>query len=236
MPVLITVSLIAWLALLQSGHSMHGSMHYAAYAVTHISAHAAHNPAHNTAQEAVHDNVPTLMHSGWSWLIMLIAMMAPLLAEPIHQLWVRSLPRRRWMAISCFVIAYVTVWMLAGGILLAAAQQLQTLDNDHGSIAAGLALLITSLWQASPWKQVCLNRCHWKPRLSAFGLAADWDCLRFGVIKGLWCVGSCWALMFLPLAFVQAGSLLMLVVGLIMLVERWQPARPAQWRIPLYSG
>jgi predicted metal-binding membrane protein len=216
LPVLLTVSLVAWLLLLQNGHSMHASVHSEHYAVDRVGTHA-------------------LAQLGWSWLIMLVAMMTPLLAEPIRQLWARSLPRRRLMAIFFFAIAYVAIWMLAGFILSEIAKQLQTLSDNSWLTTPGLALLIAIVWQASPWKQVCLNYCHWKPRLSPFGLAADWDCFRFGAVKGVWCVGSCWALMFLPLVFVHASHLLMLVTGLILLAERYQPARPARWQIPFFG-
>jgi predicted metal-binding membrane protein len=209
MPVLIAVSLVAWLVLLQHGHTMHAADHHV---VSHICADA-------------------LTQLGFTWLIMLVGMMAPLLAEPIRQLWVRSLPRRRWMAIFLFVMAYATIWMLAGVILSMAAIQLQLL-GEGGLTASILALAIVFLWQASPWKQVCLNYCHWSPRLSAFGLTADWDSWRFGIVKGFWCVGSCWALMFLPLMFIHASLPLMLAANLVLVIERCQPARSARWRIP----
>jgi predicted metal-binding membrane protein len=215
LPVLILSALVAWLALLQNGHNMHASEH------PHITGHA---DAH------------ALLQKGWSWLIMLIAMMAPLLAEPIRHLWVRSLPRRRLMAIFVFVMAYITIWVLAGAVLSMVASQLQILSVHSSLTTPCLALAVVIVWQASPWKQVCLNYCHWSPRLSPFGLAADWDCWRFGMVKGFWCVGSCWALMLLPLAIVYAGLPLMLITSSILLVERWQPARPARWRVPLLYG
>ena len=213
MPALIGVSLVAWLALLQSSHSVNASKHHA----------------------AVYADVHALAQLGWSWLVMLTAMMAPLLAEPMRHLWVRSLPRRRLRAIFLFVMAYCTIWMLAGFILSVTAKQLQLLSGNSWLTASGLTLLVVIMWQASPWKQVCLNYCHLKSRLSPFGLAADCDCLLFGIVKGFWCIGSCWALMFLPLAFVHVGLYLMLLIGLILVAERCQPARPAQWQIPLFG-
>ena len=54
-------------------------------------------------------------------------------------------------------------------------------------------------WQCSPAKQVCLNRCHALRELAAFGRAADTDALIFGATQGVWCAGSCWAWMLLPL-------------------------------------
>jgi len=212
MPALMLVSLFAWLALLLSGDSMHASGH------------------HHTVDNAV---VHMLVQSTWPWFLMVLAMMSPLLANAIHHLWVRSLSRRRIRAIIFFTVAYITVWMLAGAVLLLGAEQLKVLSSFGWFAAPATSLLIALVWQASPWKQICLNRCHLQPRLSAFGLAADGDCLRFGLVKGFFCVGTCWALMFLPLVFVSAGLPLMLVISLFLLMEQYRPARPAQWRIPL---
>ena len=53
--------------------------------------------------------------------------------------------------------------------------------------------------EVSPIKQRCLNRCHADPEISAFGVAADIDALRFGTMHGIWCAGSCWALMLCPM-------------------------------------
>jgi len=160
------------------------------------------------------------------WALMLLAMMPPLLARPITHLWDRSLARRRTRAIAAFVAAYASVWMLAGVVLMVAAASLRALTE-----AAWLpAIVIALAWQATPLKQTCLNRCHLLPRLSAFGLTADRDCLRYGLVSGLWCLGSCWALMLVPLA---ADGWLMLPVAVLLLIERQMPPRPATWRIPL---
>ena len=215
MPALLMVSLFAWLALLLSGDSMHASAH------------------HHTVNKTV---VQMLVQSAWPWFLMLLAMMSPLLANAIHHLWARSLSRRRIRAIILFTVAYITVWMLVGAVLMLIAEQLKVLSSFWEGAAFATSLVIALVWQASPWKQSCLNRCHLQPRLSAFGIAADRDCLRFGLVKGLFCVGTCWALMLLPLVVVSAGLPLMLVIGLFMLLEQYRPARPAQWRIPLLAN
>ncbi len=208
---LFIISYFAWTALLLGGHQMHGSV----------------QPA--VDQTGIH----AILQSGWSWFLMLVAMMTPMLADAFRHLWVRSLPRRRWRAIAAFALAYTTIWMLAGAVLTAFADQLKTLPNGGWPAAPAIALLAAVIWQATPWKQVSLNHCHLRPRLSAFGLAADRDSFRFGVVKGFWCAGSCWAFMLLPLVFGQAELLVMLVVSLILISEQYQPARRVGWRISL---
>jgi predicted metal-binding membrane protein len=168
-----------------------------------------------------------------AWLLMLLAMMPPLLAQPMRHLWRRSLRRRRARAIAGFVAAYLTVWLLVGFGLMAVAALLRALAGATAVPAAVLAIATALLWQATPAKQDCLNRCHRLPPLATFGLAADVDCLRFGFVAALWCVGTCWALMLVPLAADGAHVALMGGVAALTLAERLTPPRPARWRIPL---
>jgi len=159
------------------------------------------------------------------WLLMLLAMMPPLLARPMRHLWRRSLRRRRTRAIALFTAVYIAVWLLAGVVLLAAASGLRMVTGAGVVPAIAIALL----WQATPAKQACLNRCHGLPPLATFGLPADLDCLRFGAAFGLWCVGACWALMLVPLAVDTAHVALMAVAAAVMFAERLTPPRPARW-------
>lgn len=212
MPVLLLVSLGAWLVLLFTGNHGHGGEHQ--YHMGEVAA------------------ASLLLQSLWPWFVMLLAMMAPLQAPALRHLWSRSLPRRRLRGIALFAVGYGAVWMGVGAVLVLAAAQLQVygMGSWLAPLTGGLLVIV---WQISPWKQLCLNRCHGVARLSAFGWAADRDCLRFGLVKGFWCVGTCWAFMFLPLLFTWAGLPLMLGISLFLLVEQYQPARPARWRVPL---
>jgi predicted metal-binding membrane protein len=167
------------------------------------------------------------------WWLMLVAMMPPLLAQPLTHLWHRSLARRRQRAIGLFVAAYAAVWMLAGPIVVSTAMTLRTLEGAVGLPALALAGAAALLWQVAPAKQSCLNRCHRLPRLSAFGLRADRDCLCYGVVAGLWCVGACWALMLVPLLAEESHAPLMAIIAILLLGERQAPARRAKWRIRL---
>lgn len=218
-PLLITITLLGWVAMLLQGH------HFG------ISAHLIASEGNGYSPLNFHSL--TLM--GWYWLIMLIAMMSPLLAEPIRHLWVRSLARRRWSAVILFLIGYVSIWMLAGMVLILAALLLQLIADDKWLVASGLTLVLVVLWQSSPWKQVCLNQCHWTPRLSVFGLAAVRDCLHYGIVKGFWCIGACWALMLLPLTSIHAHLALMATISFIILFERYRLPRQARWHIPLWA-
>jgi predicted metal-binding membrane protein len=163
------------------------------------------------------------------WLLMLLAMMPPTLARPVRHLWRRSLRRRRLREIAQFAAAYTAVWLLAGAVLLAVAMALRGLAEAAVVPAVAIALL----WQATPVKQACLNGCHRLPPLATFGLAADFDCVRFGLTAALWCVGTCWALMLVPLATDAAHVGLMAVASVVMFAERLPAPRPARWHSPV---
>lgn len=221
MPALLAIALLGWIVLLIFGDA---TMHQ------HTSVH--HH--HETMNPAVSDIV---LQSAWSWFLMLVAMMTPLLAQSIEYIWVRSLPRRRVRGIILFVVAYTMMWMLAGGVLMSIAQLLQAIPaiNGIGIIPPAIALAVLFIWQASPWKQFSFNRCHLVSRLSAFGWAADVDCLRFGFIKGFWCIGSCWAWMLFPLVFTPMVPM-MLLASLFLFFEQYKPGRRPQWHLPFAVG
>lgn len=175
-----------------------------------------------------------------AWLAMILAMMAPLLASPLLHVWRRSLARRRVRALALFLFGYAIVWLAAGAMLTTASLVLGSLAQAVATPPLVLAALVASIWQATPLKQASLNHCHRQPSLAAFGLRADADAFFYGGRSGVWCVGTCWAAMLLPLAAtglphwpIMAGVTLMLVL------ERARaPAAPewgAAWPRPRLS-
>lgn len=172
-----------------------------------------------------------------SWAIMLVAMMSPLLAAPLDYVWERSLPRRRLRSVALFLLGYALVWLPFGVVELALVAAIQAFAGTLGSsllLVAAFALL----WQVSPWKQHCLNRCHRLGPLSAFGIRADGDVLRSGIAHGAWCVGACAPLMAIPLLAPGAHAALMALVAVFLLGERMERAGPADWRLrwPRYAA
>ena len=164
------------------------------------------------------------------WALMLLAMMSPTLITPIHHIRERSFKRRRARSVTLFVVSYAAIWMTAGGVLIAVMLMLNLLAPQSYLPAVGVGI-IAVVWQCSPIKQRCLNRGHNHSELAAFGIAADLDALRFGMRHGVWCVGSCWALMLLPLLLPQGHFAAMAVVTYVMTSERLEQPRPLRWRL-----
>jgi predicted metal-binding membrane protein len=172
-------------------------------------------------------NAPAQLAGGWA--LMLAAMMLPLVIVPLRHVRERSLARRRGRATLLFVLGYLVVWMTAGIVLqLAALVALWTLPLPW--MWPGLALAVAMLWQVSPAKQWCLNRCHRKPQLAAFEPAADRDALLFGLTHGASCLGACWTLMLAMLLAGKGQFPAMIAITLLLLSERLESPAPLGWR------
>lgn len=172
-------------------------------------------------------NPPASLAVGWA--LMLVAMMSPVLVPPLYYIRLRSFTHRRVRSIAFFLAGYAAIWMAAGVVLLAIEVAVKLLV-PQSYLAAAAVVLIASVWQFSPIKQRCLNRCYAHPALAAFGGAADFDALRFGMTHGAWCVGSCWALMLAPMLLPRAHLLAMAVVALLIFSERLEEPAPLSWR------
>ena len=166
------------------------------------------------------------------WALMLAAMMLPLVIAPARHICARSFPRRRTRAILLFLSGYAVIWMLAGAILLATGLWLR-LATSESFLPALLVATVALVWQCSPVKQRCLNRCHAHAELAAFGAAADKAAFRFGLAHGVWCAGSCWALMLLPVLLARGHLAVMAVASLLLFAERLDRPMVPAWRVRL---
>jgi predicted metal-binding membrane protein len=160
------------------------------------------------------------------WLLMLAAMTPPVLIAPMRHLWDRSFAARRGSAIGLFTAGYVAVWTAAGAPILLLVLAAKVAVPAPAAWGAALALL----WQISPAKQACLNRCHRRPALAAFGPAAARDAMAYGATHGAWCVGACWPLMLTMLVLDRGQLPVMAAIGLFLAAERLERPAPLAWR------
>ncbi len=161
-----------------------------------------------------------------NWALMLVAMMLPTLVPAIYQIRLGSFVGCRARSTAFFLTGYGAVWMLAGGPLIVLGLVAKWLTPASWLLALAVALV----WQASPFKQQCLNRCHSHRPLPAFGFAADCGATQIGFEHGLWCVASCWIAMLLPMLMPISHFFAMAAVSLLMFCERLDPPRPISWR------
>ena len=175
---------------------------------------------------------PTSLVAGWA--LMVLAMMTPLIARPLLHVREQSLARRQRRAMLLFAAGYGSVWLAAGLVLQPLAWLLPSLVPGAPWAGVAVAALVAVVWQMSPAKQACLNRCHRQPALAAFGLEADLDALGFGVGHGLWCVAACAPLMLLAESGQAIGLwLAMPATALFILAERFEWPGPFVWRLRL---
>jgi len=187
-----------------------------------------HAPVSASLSMLVAMNSPSSLAAGWS--LMLVAMMLPVLILPIGYIRRSSFAQRHIRSTALFLVGYFALWIAAGPVFLTLATAVR-LFAPQSWLPAITLLAVAVLWQFSPWKQICLNRCHVHIGLSAFGLTADLSALRFGLVHALWCVGSCWAWMFFPLLLPRGHMLAMVLVSGLALAERIEsPARP-RWQL-----
>lgn len=158
-----------------------------------------------------------LRELGLGWIIMIAAMMAPLLADPIVHVRQRSLRRRRRRAVFLLCLGYVAVWMLCGIPLFALVVGL------HAGLPAGLALpaalVVMALWLVSPLRTLALQRCHRRYPLRLSGMGADLDCFAHGLRTGGACAASCWPVMVAAM-LAPLHHLAMALAGVLLWLER----------------
>jgi predicted metal-binding membrane protein len=172
-------------------------------------------------------NPPGSLAAGWA--LMLVAMMSPVLIQPVRHIRISSFTHRRARSTVIFAAGYAAIWMAVGGVLLATELAVKLFAPQSYLPAAGM-VLIALVWQFSPIKQRCLNRCHAHTELAAFGSAADFDALRFGMTHGIWCAGSCWALMLFPMLLPRGHVVAMAAVAVLIFSERLERPMPPCWR------
>ena len=166
------------------------------------------------------------------WTLMLVAMMLPTtlpLVNLFHSITAQRPDRVRLVAL--LLTGYITIWAVFGVLVHLGNMALHYFANqvvwphNHELIASG-TLLLAGLYQFSPLKYKCLDKCrsplsfimeHWRGRQDQA------QSFLLGIHHGLFCVGCCWALMLLMFG-VGAGNFgWMLVLGGIMAVEKNMP-------------
>ncbi len=217
--VILGISILVWVLLLINPGQIMGVEH------CHIS-YSGSCPA--SPQMMLEMNPMSSLLIGWG--LMVLAMMLPKLILPIQYIYAYSLKRRRLSSAFLFVLGYIAVWMAAGVFMIATILVLQLPIPNSYLPAIGLGI-IAVIWQFSPIKQYFLNKGHDHWTLATFGWAANRDALLFGVMHGVWCVGSGWALMLLPMLLPQGHNIAMMIVTLIMINEHLEHPQVPRWRM-----
>lgn len=165
--------------------------------------HMSHGHMNHMAASAMLPNRPAAWTAGafW-WLVMIVAMMFPMVRDPIRHTAARSLWRRRHRAISGFLMGYLGPWMIFGIVVSVIVSGLEMETWLRPAVGAALGFGAAVLWQVTQAKRRAILACHRTMPITPAGWRADLDCLRYGWRVGSSCLVSCWALM---LACLLAG-------------------------------
>ncbi len=135
------------------------------------------------------------------WVAMMVAMMLPGAIPAVMR---RANAGGGALAVPLFVGSYLAVWALAGVVLYA-------LYRPHGTAVAGGVVIAAGLYELTPLKRHCRQRCR--------------ESFRSGVDFGMYCVGSSVGLM-LMLVVLGVMSLTWMVVATVLVVgQKLLPTR-----------
>ncbi|NKC15536.1 MAG: DUF2182 domain-containing protein [Gammaproteobacteria bacterium] len=171
------------------------------------------------------------------WAVMMMAMMVPS-AFPMVMMFTAINRRKRaasqpYVSTWVFIAGYVIAW--AGFSALAALAQwpmhryalLTPMMDNSSHVLAGIALVVAGLYQFTPWKDVCLNKC----RTPLGFVMTQWrdgtgGALAMGLRHGLYCVGCCWALMLVLFAVGVMNMLWVVIITAFVIFEKVMPGGP----------
>jgi predicted metal-binding membrane protein len=156
------------------------------------------------------------------WTLMVAAMMVPSIT-PLASRYLRVAAFPRTLGLLGFTAGYLGVWLTTGVLAFALAWlagRIAVTSPRAATVTAAAIFAIGGIYQFTPLKDRCLARCR-----APFALLlryASWRGpfrhLRVGAHHGAYCLGCCWSLMLLMLAFgvmnLGAMALLAAVVAL----------------------
>ncbi len=160
-----------------------------------------------------------------AWVAMMAAMMFPAIV-PVVKLYARAATVGRVAPLPFFVAGYLATWSVLGLPAYVAWQALETPLADGRSWAgrlAGATLLLAAAWQVTPLKDLCLRHC--RSPMSFFmrharGAGRRRGALRLGATHGAFCVGCCWALMVVLVAFGTMDLRWMAALAVLIYLEK----------------
>lgn len=170
----------------------------------------------------------TMGMSLWSftlmWGLMMAAMMLPSVA-PFVGVYQASITGHRVPRLTALAAGYLLVWTAVGLVAFVVAGQFGDLAAERpgwAQVAAVLTFALVGLYQLTPLKFRCLSHCrspvgHLIHYLGFTGPARD---LRAGASHGWFCLGCCWALMLLMVAFGVMNVAAMVGLAVVIAIEK----------------
>jgi predicted metal-binding membrane protein len=161
------------------------------------------------------------------WGLMMAAMMLPSVA-PFLRSYQATVVEHRGSRLLSLTAGYLAVWSVIGTVAYVIAGWFGELAVNRAGVAQVVAVgtfAIVGAYQLTPLKFACLSHCrspigHLMHYLGFTGTLRDF---RAGASHGWFCLGCCWALMLLMVAFgvMNVGAMVGLAV-VIALEKAWR--------------
>jgi predicted metal-binding membrane protein len=167
-----------------------------------------------------------------AWQLMIAAMMLPS-SLPLVGLYARASARapQRRLAMAAFLGGYALVWSGFGLLAFGADAGLHAVVNAtpwlerHDWWIGGAVLALAGAFQFTSLKDACLDKCrHPAQFMTRYYERGPRGGLRLGIRHGAFCVGCCWALMFVMFAAGVASLIWMALLTAVMIHEKTRPA------------
>jgi len=168
------------------------------------------------------------------WVAMIVAIMFPT-AAPMIMMFARIHTKRAergqtFVPTWIFASSYLVVWALAGVIAYGAAVAGDALAGesmwvmDNGPRIGGGLLIAAGVYQLSPLKYVCLNKC----RSPMSFILHSWrdgygGSLRMGLEHGVYCLGCCWLLFLILFPLGMMNIAVLALITLLIFAEKSTP-------------
>jgi predicted metal-binding membrane protein len=137
------------------------------------------------------------------WVLMMAAMMLPGAVPAVVS---RAHTSGQVRAVPLFVGSYLAVWTLVGLAVYA-------VYRPHGTVAAGVIAIAAGVYELTPAKQRCRQRCR--------------DSIGSGLEFGLYCVGSSIGLMLILVGLSVMSIAWMAIIAVLVVAQKLLPRRAA---------
>ena len=158
------------------------------------------------------------------WFFMIVAMMFPLLNEPVRHVAFSVRRKEKNSAILFFLLGYTLIWSLLGIIFLIIPFFLETFINNKELLvnslikAAGFLLAAALVW--FPGRPLKMVKCSQVDPIRINGFGLYYDGFVYGFKIGLICLNLCWVPM-LALVLAHHNFILMFLVTIVLIFERY---------------
>jgi len=163
-----------------------------------------------------------------AWAVMMAAMMLPS-ALPMIGLYAATQRNAtdaagRAARVALFTLMYLGLWAATGIPIYFLSVALGAMGSTTLAYGIAAMLLVAGIFQLSPLKQVCLQKCrsplgfllgHWRAGWRG-GLAMGWT-------HAVYCLGCCWALMVVLVAAGAMGLAWVLLIAAVVAAEKLLP-------------